>query len=189
MTRDYEGRRRLLRGAIGLGLGLMVGPAREEPGREGQTMTFELHSGAFRNGEPIPPRHTCQGENISPPLAWSGAPAGTRGFALICYDPDAPGRTFYHWAVFGLPADRAELPERLPKGAPGLHQAVNDFGAAGYGGPCPPPGHGIHHYHFELLALSVPALQVPPGAGALEVQAAAKRHLLARAELIGLYSR
>lgn len=157
--------------------------------QEADTM-FRLKSGAFRDRERIPQRYSCQGENISPPLSWSGAPDGTQSFALVCYDPDAPGRTFYHWAIYDLPADRATLPEDFPRGAEagGSRQAINDFGDSGYGGPCPPRGHGIHHYHFELFALRTAKLGLAADAGCPAVEMAAKRQAIAAAELIGLYS-
>ena len=151
---------------------------------------FMLKSAAFRDRERIPQRYSCQGENISPPLSWSGTPAGTQSFALVCYDPDAPGRTFYHWAIYDLPASRMTLPEAVPKGAEALggRQATNDFGDGGYGGPCPPRGYGIHHYHFALFALPTAKLGVGSDARCPTVEMAAKRQALATAELIGLYS-
>ncbi len=151
-------------------------------------MTMRLTSTAFRPGGTIPARFTCDGENLSPPLAWSGAPEGTRSFALVCRDPDAPAGVWYHWAIFDIAPGRDGLEEHCrPSG--GVHQAVNDFGQRGYGGPCPPHGHGRHHYHFTLYALDVEHLDVPAGARCREVEAEAKAHALAEAELTGLYAR
>lgn len=145
-------------------------------------MTFTVNSTDFSDGDHLPVDHLlsepfgfgCSGANRSPALSWSGAPDETRSFALTCYDPDAPtGSGFWHWILLNLPADTTELAAgagnetgmRLPDGA--LH-VVNDFGTIGYGGPCPPPGHGPHRYQFTVHALSVVARQlhgtgVPPG--------------------------
>lgn len=154
-------------------------------------MAMTLESRAFESGTRIPDRYTCMGDDISPPLAWSGAPAETRSFALLCDDPDAPAGTWHHWAVFDIPADRSELQEAFPKEARSgsIRQAVNDFRRSGYGGPCPPQGHGIHHYRFRLLALDTERLDLQPYADCRGVAAAARRHVLEEAELIGTYSR
>ena len=101
---------------------------------------MELRSSGFRNGTTIPRRFTCDGEDASPPLEWSGAPAGTRSFVLLCDDPDAPVGTWHHWAVYDIPADQTGLTEGVARGAAGksFKQAINDFRKPGYGGPCPP---------------------------------------------------
>lgn len=148
---------------------------------------MQLTSPAFNDGDTIPRRYTCEGEDLSPPLAWSGAPAGTRSFALICADPDAPAGTWHHWAVFDIPADQTALAEGVVPQAG--HQAVNDFGRLGYGGPCPPRGHGIHHYHFRLLALSVEGLKVTARVSVPEIEREVRKHLIAEARLTGLYQR
>jgi hypothetical protein len=154
-------------------------------------MGLSLSSKAFVEGGRIPRRHTCDGENLSPPLHWSGAPAGTQSFALICSDPDAPVGTWYHWAVF----DIRRATDRLEEGFPGdsriggVRQAMTDFRRPGYGGPCPPKGHGDHRYRFHLLALDVAALAVPEAADCRAVEAAARRHVLAETVLTGTYSR
>jgi Raf kinase inhibitor-like YbhB/YbcL family protein len=154
-------------------------------------MAFQLTSTAFKTGGRVPKRYTCEGEDVSPPLAWSGAPAGTRSLVLLCDDPDAPAGTWHHWAVFNIPAATDHLDEDLARRDPAakIRQAVNDFGRTGYGGPCPPPRHGVHHYHFKLLALDVGDLTLPERVRCAEVERAAKAHVLASAELIGLYSR
>jgi len=152
---------------------------------------MRLNSSAFSDGGVIPRRFTCDGENLSPPLHWRDAPAETRSFVLLCDDPDAPAGTWRHWAVYDLPADRADLPEGAGRrGADkGLRQAVNDFGEAAYGGPCPPPGHGPHHYRFRLLALSTNHLAVRPGASCRDVDQQARKNLIAEAVLIAVYQR
>jgi Raf kinase inhibitor-like YbhB/YbcL family protein len=154
-------------------------------------MALILTSPAFSDGARIPARYTCEGEDRSPPLAWSGAPAAALSLALICSDPDAPVGTWYHWVIFDLPAGRTELPEALATDAalPFARQAVNDFKRTGYGGPCPPKGHGTHRYQFRLLALDVAALPMPLRCDARAVEQTAKAHILAEATLTGLYSR
>lgn len=154
-------------------------------------MALILTSPAFSDGARIPARYTCEGEDRSPPLAWSGAPAAALSLALICSDPDAPVGTWYHWAIFDLPPDQTALPEALDKDAalPFARQAVNDFKRTGYGGPCPPKGHGNHRYQFRLLALDVAALPMPLRCDARAVERTAEAHILEEATLTGLYSR
>jgi len=154
-------------------------------------MALRLISSAFAQSGRIPVRYTCEGADTSPPLEWAGAPAGTRSFALVCSDPDAPAGTWYHWAVYDLAADTTSLAAGYPtSGRVGTtRQAVNDFRRTGYGGPCPPPGHGTHHYNFVLTALNVDALDLAAGAGCRDVERAAGDHALARAVLTGTYSR
>lgn len=152
---------------------------------------MRLTSSAFTSGDRIPTRYTGDGEDISPPLAWEGAPAGTASFVVVCDDPDAPSGVFHHWAVYDIPAHRHGLPEGAGNAGNGSgnHHAVNDFKRADYGGPLPPHGHGVHHYHFRLMALSVERLGMPAGSTCAAVEAAARRHLLAETDLIGCYSR
>jgi Raf kinase inhibitor-like YbhB/YbcL family protein len=152
---------------------------------------FQLRSPAFADGAPVPLRHTCEGDDLSPPLAWSDAPAGTRSFALLCDDPDAPAGTWHHWALFDIPAATSRVDEGVPGAevAGTMRQAVNDFGRLGYGGPCPPRGHGVHHYHFRLLALGVASLGLTGRVGCPEVERAARPHTLATAELVGTFGR
>jgi Raf kinase inhibitor-like YbhB/YbcL family protein len=121
------------------------------------------------------------GEDVPPPLIWSGAPAGTKSFALIVDDPDAPGGTFCHWAIFDISPAATSVGEEMPIG---VHEAVNDFGRMGYGGPCPPRGQ-LHHYRFRLMALDVARLNIPPDARYHGVQRAAEPHKLAEATLVG----
>jgi Raf kinase inhibitor-like YbhB/YbcL family protein len=145
---------------------------------------FALQSSAFEQGGPIPRRHSCEGENLSPPLSWSGVPGGTRSLALVVDDPDAPGGTFTHWLGWALDAGA----EGLGEGEAAPVEGRNDFGTSGYRGPCPPPGHGRHRYSFRLYALdSDPDLR--PGAGKGELERTLEGHTLAAAELIGTYER
>jgi Raf kinase inhibitor-like YbhB/YbcL family protein len=157
-----------------------------------QTMSMLLESPAFSPNGTIPEEYTCDGENLSPCLSWSGAPEGTRSFLLVCIDPDAPSGVFHHWAAYDIPASC----HRLEKGAaqkgprPGLKEALNDFGDTGYGGPCPPHKDRPHHYHFRLSALSVDALPVRSRSTTCrEVIALAKPYELETVELVGLYGR
>lgn len=151
---------------------------------------MQLSSSAFATDARIPRRHTCDGENLSPPLAWHGVPAGTRSFALFCDDPDAPRGTWHHWALFDIPAATMALPEGIgqqPGG--GMCHAENDFGRTGYGGPCPPHGHGPHHYRFRLVALDVERLGLDGVAACRDVERATRKHVLAEAVLVGVYER
>jgi len=154
-------------------------------------MTFRIESSAFGNNQTIPQRYTCEGADISPPLAWSGAPGGTKSFALLCDDPDAPAGTWHHWALFDVPAatDRLEAAYPTDQTVGATRQAANDFKRPGYSGPCPPRGHGVHHYRFRLLALSVAHLDLPPDVTCPDVEAAARLHRLAEAMLVGTYAR
>jgi Raf kinase inhibitor-like YbhB/YbcL family protein len=143
-----------------------------------------LSSEAFEHGAQIPRRHTCEGEDLSPPLAWSGLPEGTRSVALICDDPDAPTGTFTHWVAWGLDPAAGGLAEGVSAPAEGL----SSFGTPGYRGPCPPPGHGPHRYSFRLFALDA-APEVEPGAGRDELERALEAHVLESAELVGTFER
>ena len=146
-------------------------------------MTFALTSSAFTEGGPIPREHTCDGKDVAPPLAWSGAPAGVRTFALIADDPDAPGGVWVHWVLFDLPGTAAALPENLAD----AKQGRNDFKRIGYGGPCPPPGKP-HRYVFKLYALDT-ALALKAGATKADVERAMQGHILGTAQLVGTYAR
>ncbi len=153
-------------------------------------MPLILVSPAFAPGGAIPAEYTCSGADISPPLTWSGAPAGTKSFALVVEDPDAPSGTFDHWAVFDIPAAAQGLSAgyRQNRPAAGFRQARNSFGEVGYGGPCPPPG-PAHHYHFHLLAISRPRLDLSPAASAADVLRAAQPYAIQQTELIGTFGR
>ncbi len=117
-------------------------------------MDMQMRSPAFKPGSRIPSRYTCEGDDISPPLSWSEGPEGTRSYAVILDDPDAPSGTWTHWLLFNIPADRTSLPENLRRNRElpdGSRQGVNDFTQTGYGGPCPPDG--AHVYCFRIFAL------------------------------------
>ena len=159
-----------------------------EPAGE-KTMDIELKSSAFEPGGMIPPKYTCDGENVSPPLSWQAPPEGTRSLALICDDPDAPMGTWVHWVLFNLPADTAQLTENIPTSRElpgGARQGKNDFGKIGYGGPCPPSG--THRYFFKIYALDTP-LQLQPGATKSQLLKAMEGHIIARGQLMGRYKR
>jgi Raf kinase inhibitor-like YbhB/YbcL family protein len=147
-------------------------------------MTFS--SPSIAPGSWIDSRHTCDGDDLSPELRWSGLPDGTRSMALIVDDPDAPSGTFTHWVLFDIPASV----DRLAEGAPEFGVAGrNDFRRVGYGGPCPPRDHGPHRYFFRLYALDVESLELPEGASQREVESAMEPHILEQAELMGRYAR
>ena len=175
--------------AIIMGIGLAVDAA----DKEATVAQFTLSSPSFRNNQPMPAKHSCEGEDASPELKWEGAPAGTKSFALIADDPDAPGGSWVHLVMYGVPANATQLPEKVAKtdtvaALTGVKQGMNDFGKPGYGGPCPPRGHGIHHYHFRLYALDA-ELNVAPRVTRKQLEAAMKGHILAQAELVGTYQR
>lgn len=153
-------------------------------------MSLTLMSPAFADGQPIPRKYTREGENLFPPLKWTGAPENARSFVLTVEDPDAPSGTFQHCAIFNIPSDRNELPESVDTGPyPWARYGTNDFGNAAYDGPEPPRGHGTHHYHFRIGALDVPNLAVPGQAGAERIWHEARKHLIDEAEIVGTYER
>jgi Raf kinase inhibitor-like YbhB/YbcL family protein len=144
-----------------------------------------LTSDAFQNGQPIPTRFTCDGGDQTPALSWDEPPAGTQSFALVIDDPDAPSGTFRHWGVFDIPASARSIGGGQRVGT----EVSNDFGKSGYGGPCPPTGHGPHHYHFKLFALNTDKLGLSTDAKIVDVENAAQQHSIAQGELIGTYER
>ena len=153
-------------------------------------MAFTIKCSEFENEGTIPTRFTCDGEDVSPPLEWDGAPDGTESFALICDDPDAPAGTWVHWVLFGLPGDVRRLPEGVSAAAAGIggsRQGTNDFKRLGYGGPCPPKG-APHRYFFKLYALDAP-VDLEPGATKEALLEAMEGHVLAEAQLMGKYAR
>jgi Raf kinase inhibitor-like YbhB/YbcL family protein len=150
---------------------------------------MRLTSNAFAHDAQIPRRYTCDGDDVSPPLEWSGAPDATKSFVLLCDDPDAPGGTWHHWAAYDISGEQTRLAEGAARHDHGFKQAVNDFQRIGYGGPCPPRRHGRHRYHFRLLALSIERLPARGNSSCREVEREARRHLLAEAVLVGLYER
>jgi len=158
------------------------------------TLTIEIESPDFKEGQAIPREFSGEGADKSPALKWSGAPGQAKSLALIVDDPDAPRKDpWVHWVVYSIPRGTTELPQNLPKNETldqpkGAVQGTNDFKKPGYNGPMPPPGHGVHHYHFKIYALDS-ALTLKPGATKDELLAAMKGHILAQGELIGTYER
>lgn len=153
-------------------------------------MPLEINSSAFSSGGKIPPKYTCDGPDVSPPLKWSGAPAETQSFGLIMDDPDAPGGTWVHWVVYDLPGNSGEFSEAIAKQEKmpqGGAQGKNSFGKIGYGGPCPPPG-TPHRYFFKLYALKE-HLKLGSGADKAAVERAMQGKILAQGELMGRYGR
>jgi Raf kinase inhibitor-like YbhB/YbcL family protein len=148
-------------------------------------MSFALSIKAFRNGDFIPARYTCDGSDVNPPIEWSGEPETTKSFALIVDDPDAPRGVWNHWLLWDIPANVHSLPEKPNVGVGGS----NDFGRLTYGGPCPPRGHGPHRYSFRLYALDTPTLSLPGGANRAKLDAALAQHVVAEAEYMGRYER
>jgi hypothetical protein len=147
---------------------------------------MKITSSAFDHGSVIPKKHTGEGPDVSPPLAWTGVPPGTKELALICDDPDAPRPTpWVHWVLHGLAPTLTGLREG---DAGGGVEGMTDFGRVGWGGPMPPKGHGVHHYHFKLHALKEP-VTLARGSTKDQLLVAMKGKVLAEAELIGTYER
>lgn len=149
-------------------------------------MTITLMSGAFSEGGSIPKKYTCDGEDHSPNLSWSGIPAGTQSLVLIADDPDAPSGTFVHWVLYDLPADLTGLPEGGAGQGVGV-QGTNSFRKKGYNGPCPPKGNP-HRYYFKLYALDK-KLNLKEGASKADVEKAMQGHILAQGQTMGRYGR
>ena len=150
---------------------------------------MRIESSSFGQGQPIPEKYTCDGEDASPDLRWSGIPPATKSFALIADDPDAPAGTWVHWVIYNIPAGSHELAAGMSKAATtsaGV-QGVNDFRQIGYGGPCPPPGKP-HRYLFKLYALDT-QLSLKARATKQDIEAAIEGHIVASAELMGTYKR
>ncbi len=150
---------------------------------------LKIRSTAFNDGERIPKKYTCDGEDISPPLIWEDIPEGTVTLALISDDPDAPSKTWTHWLIFNIPPELNGLPESVEKVGElenGIMQGFNDFGRIGYGGPCPP--FGVHRYFFKLYALDT-SLDLEPGTSKEELLEAMEGHIIEKTQMIGLYSR
>ena len=153
---------------------------------ENATLTqLILASDAFQNGQPIPTQFSCDGANPSPALKWEEPPAGTKSFALVIDDPDAPGGTFRHWGAYDLPASARSIASGQRIGT----EVKNDKGTLGYTGPCPPRGHGPHPYHFRLFALDVDRLGLGSNSKVIDVENEATKHAIAQGELIGTFER
>lgn len=171
--------------ALGLALAACGGERVEGPPPSAPDR-IQLTSSAFEDGRTIPAKYSCDGDEVSPPLAWTGVPDDARELALMVEDPDAPGGTFVHWVLFKIPADRDGLAEgEVPQGA---RQGENSKGDAGYAGPCPPKDDQPHHYEFTLYALSSP-IDLDDGAAAGDVRTAVADAALARGQLVGLFGR
>lgn len=151
---------------------------------------MDLESPAFSQGGMIPAKYSCDGADVSPPLSWNNTPSGTKSFALICDDPDAPVGTWVHWVYFDIPAGVSSLAEHIetkeiPSG--GGRQGLNDFRKVGYGGPCPPSG--VHRYYFKLYALDT-MLNLRAGTTTkTQLLKAMEGHILTQAQLMGMYKR
>lgn len=144
---------------------------------------LRISSPAFDGHGRIPDKHTGDGEDVSPPLNWSGAPDGTKSFAIVVHDPDAPlVDGFTHWVAYGIPGDATGVPE----GADQLVQGTNSMGNAGYNGPAPPPGHGVHHYYFWVYALD-DDLALDPGLDRRTLIDKIEDHVIEQARVIGTY--
>ena len=153
---------------------------------------FRIESTDFREGEPIPKKFTCEGEDLSPHLKWTSPPEGTKSYILIVEDPDAPMGTFVHWILYDISSSLHELSRGAGSGKTvkgGMKQGLTDFGHAGYGGPCPPKGHGPHRYNFILKALDIPSLGLPDGARKSDLERATFGHILAEARITGKFQR
>lgn len=151
-------------------------------------MAFQLFSPGFAESGWIPELHTCQGADISPSLEWNGEPGETRSYALILEDPDAPGGTWTHWLLWDIPPKVHNLAQGLKPGTLGV-SGRNDFQKLGYGGPCPPKGHGAHRYFFKLSALNVPTLGLKEGSTKKELEHAAKDRVVAQTQYMGRFER
>ncbi|SRR5579871_1498227 len=150
---------------------------------------MEIGTSAFAPGAPIPEKYTCSGDDVSPPLTISGVPSSARALALIVEDPDAPSGTFVHWVAYNMAPQTGSIPAGVKPGDPmpgGGTQGRNDFGRAGYGGPCPPPG-APHHYHFRLFALNDRI--APQSDSGSAVEQSMQGHVVASAETVGIFSR
>ncbi len=148
--------------------------------------TIQITSSAFAPGSPIPTKYTGEGADVSPPLAWSAPPTGTVEITVMCDDPDAPRpEPWVHWVAYGISGDAHGLAEGV---ASGLSQGKNSWGKLGYGGPMPPKGHGVHHYHFKVYALGA-RLDAKPGLTKDELLTRMQSHVLAEGDLVGTYER
>lgn len=161
-----------------------------EDGKAEAKKPFKLASTAFEDGESVPTEYTCSGKDVSPPLSWSNAPDGTKSFALVIADPDAPNGTFYHWGLYNIPPDRQSLPKDFSLSDDSdMLEAENGFGKTDYGGPCPPPGDGEHRYQFRLYALKVIGLSFKDTPKIDKLLETLDRESIAKTTLTGLYER
>jgi len=151
-------------------------------------MGMKLNIPAFADGATIPRLLTCDGADLSPSIEWTGESPNTRSLALIVEDPDAPGGVWTHWMLYDIPPGVRSLPQGY-KAAKTVLSGKNDFGRAGYGGPCPPKGHGPHRYIFRLFALDVESLGLRAGAERRELERAMRGHVIGEAQYMGRYER
>ena len=149
-------------------------------------MSFHIATTAFPPEGKIPGKYTCDGQDVSPELSWAGAPQGTKSFALIVDDPDAPAGTWNHWLIWNIPASQHELNEGASRNH-AITEGQNDFHKTRYNGPCPPPGKP-HRYYFKLFALDT-ELTLPTGSARKQLDNAMRGHVLAQSELMGRYGR
>jgi Raf kinase inhibitor-like YbhB/YbcL family protein len=158
--------------------------------KEVKMSELKIISSSFKNGEIMPSKYTCEGEDISPQIGWGELPEGVKSLALVCNDPDAHGGDFVHWVIFNIPTEIDSLPEGL---APvdtldfGAIQGMTDFGSVGYGGPCPPRG-SVHHYHFKLYGLDK-MLEVGENVTKDVLLKEIEGHVVAKGEIVGLFKR
>lgn len=167
----------------------LEGIKEDKPDEWEEIMSIQLSSTAFKDGDMIPKKFTCDSENVSPPLKWSGIPAGTQSISLICDDPDAPAGTWVHWVLYNVPGAVTGLPENVPSDrvlGNGAKQGMNDFRGLGYAGPCPPAG--MHRYFFKIYALDI-EIGLEPGATKAELLNAMKGHILGEGQLMGKFTR
>jgi hypothetical protein len=147
---------------------------------------LRIFSPAFAPLERIPQRYSSDGENLSPPLEWSGIPSGTQQLAIICHDPDAPlPRGFTHWLLYNIPPTVNQISE---VSGSKFTEGVNSMNRPGYTGPAPPPGHGRHHYYFWIYALDT-VLDLAPNLNREQLLAAIEKHVIEQARLVGVYER
>jgi Raf kinase inhibitor-like YbhB/YbcL family protein len=157
---------------------------------EKAAMSIQISSTAFTEGNPIPVEFTCDGSDVSPELKWTGVPTGAKSLALICDDPDAPGGTFVHWVIYGIPPGENQLGKSVPTTptlGSGAKQGKNGFGTIGYRGPCPPRG-GPHRYFFRIYALDT-TIDEASGVSRAQLDRAMKGHVVGEGHLMGKYQR
>jgi len=174
----------------GLLFTIVLGVPAVDSAESGSPQKFILTSSGFQGGAEIPRKYTCYGDDVSPPFRWANPPTGTKAFAMIADDPDAPGGTWVHWVIYDFSAETKELTEAISRSeviAGGAKQGINDFRKVGYGGPCPPSG-PAHRYFFKLYALDA-ATHLKPRATKQQLLDGLKPHLLGEADLMGRYRR
>ena len=183
--------RRLVNAAAAVALAVIICSCARDGAERNDPMKIQLTSPSFKEGQPIPAKHTCKGADTSPALAWDAAPEGTKSIALIMDDPDAPRGAWAHWALWNLRPEARSLPEAVPNEPAldgGAKQGKNDSGQVGYSGPCPPPGKP-HRYYFKLYALDAQLTLKEGVAQKADLVAAMKGHILAEGQTMGTFAR